>query len=175
MAEIKGTGDLVPDLPEPHGQSAQTAPTVAIVVASPSRPSEYLGQDLAADYSGIVLASRQVVLNDAAVSALNSHMLTLREGKKQAESELLIERAQNKTLTGRASDAEKDVAVLQTKLSAERESSSTRVFLNALGGAAVGFMPYAYDKTGAIGALVVGLFGGALLLKAWRSQTGGQP
>ncbi len=176
MVEPTGKGALVPELPEMHGQTAQTAPTVVqtlAIVSVPPPSNQYLGQDIAADYSGLVQESGELVLNRAAVSAFNSHMMTLKEARLQAECLSAAERTKNDALSLRATDAERDVAVLKSRLESERQNSSLRLVLNALGGAAVGFIPYSYDKGGIGGGLVVACFGAVLLVAAWVHRSDG--
>jgi hypothetical protein len=176
MVETAGSGELVPELPELEGQTAQTAPTITQSVIVVARtPSQYLGQDIAADYSGLVQESGEIRFDRAAVSLINSHLISLKEAKLQAEQACAEERTKNTTLTTRATDAEKQAAVLDTKLTSERQNSSLRLVFNALGGVALGVVPFASDKAGLAGGLLAGAFGIALLIAAWAFRSRVKP
>jgi hypothetical protein len=85
MVEHTGSGELIPDVSAISG-TAQTASTV-VLTAPPPVSGDYLGRNMAADYSGLVQSSQEVVLNAAAVSALNANHLALTAGKERAERE----------------------------------------------------------------------------------------
>lgn len=118
---------------------------------------------MAADLSGIAQSSEPAMLSPLVVSLINSHHITLEKGKVAAEREAQSERLNAKDLRDRLATAETGREVLRERLEGIQSASKQTVVLSGIGGAAFGFVPYAYDKTNTIGALVMGLIGIALL------------
>ena len=121
MVEHTGSGELIPDVSSISG-TAQTASTLIATAPKPAA-GEYLGRDMAADYSGLVQSSQQVILNAAAVSALNAHQLTILAARDRAERDARSERLQNNSLRDRLAAAETEREVLRERLSAEQKAA----------------------------------------------------
>jgi hypothetical protein len=177
MVEHTGSGELIPDVSSISG-TAQTASTLIATAPKPAA-GEYLGRDMAADFSGLVQSSTQEInLNAAAVSALNAHQLTILAARDRAELDAQSERLRNNSLRDRLSTTETEREVLRERLSAEQRAAGEKQGaadkdgnLKVVIGAVFGFIPFAYEKAGAAGAVVMGVIGLALLLIARNSRT----
>jgi hypothetical protein len=170
---MEGTPDQ--DIPTPPVEAtAQTAPSVFSTQPNPKIQSqEYLGQNLAVDISDMVRATGEVVLHPIAVAAINSWTQSLGDARDEAEAQLKTERERTRDLAQRLAGANQQTAVLEERLNGLRaqikdaqETASLRNVFYALGGAAVGLIPFAADKGGWVGGIVAAVFGVALLQAA---------
>ena len=178
----KGTGEAAPmtgttsdDIPDPNIEAAaQTAVTPAEAAANlpiPRIQQTFLGQDLSADLSDMVQESGRLVFGRLTVSAFNAVLKSAVTSKERAEDQLEEERRRSQDLSERLSTAEQERAVLQERLRGARESGTLRTITNTLGGAAVGLIPFAAEKSGWVGGIIAGVFGVALLIGTFAHKS----
>jgi hypothetical protein len=165
------TTQPIPAMPEPQAgardQRAATEQEAHIKYPVAPLTEVLIGRDRPASLAGMAAESDQIMFNRVSIVALNAAMGMVQKGKEEAVSELKAERQRANDFQARLAEAEKKVAVLATKVTAERDSSSLRFVVNSVGSVALGIAPYAFDKLGAGAAIVTGLLGAVLLVSAW--------
>lgn len=165
MTDEKRTED-VPELPDmPREEKTQTVGTATLILREKS--DDILGRDIAADLSGMAASSTEVPLNRALVSSINYVMASQKGAMERAEEHAKAKEAECVALRAEAKAASIEVASLKATLAGLRESSGLRAVINTLSGVVLGLTPFAYDKGGFWGAVVVAAVGVVLIGVAW--------
>jgi hypothetical protein len=134
----------------------------------------HLGQSLAADYSGLLPVTKSdVSFGKVAITALNSNLFYQKNRIEQLEAALHEAKSDSDAWRERAAAAERDTVlrdakqmVVEKTLRLTLHATRFHQFVNAFGGALLGFTPSVADKNPTL-AIGVGGAGVALVLGAW--------
>ena len=162
-------------LPDAENQRAATADEQRAVVESASKAGSVLGKDIAVDLTSFVSGHEDVPFSPAAVAFCNALLYALKDSKDRTERELTDERQRLDESRDQAAKAEKDAAVFKAERDAARREGNVRQIVGTVGGAILGFIPFADDKAGFVGALIAGIAGLALTVGAWMLRQRADP
>jgi hypothetical protein len=173
-----GTQAVLAELTADAGAAGQRAPSEAELKAD-ARPDAktadlHLGQNLAADYSGLLPVTKaDVPFGKIAIAALNSNLFYQKNRIDQLEIALREAKSDSDVWRERATQAERDAALRDAKqmlvektLRLTLHATRFHQFVNAFGGALLGFTPLVGEKNPTL-AIGVGVAGAALVLGAW--------
>jgi hypothetical protein len=172
-----GPEAVLAELTAEAGAAGQRAPTEAELngtAAYPQAGEQHRGQNLAADYSGLLpLAKSDVAFGKTVITALNSNLFYQKNRIEQLEAALSQAKTDGDTWRERAAQAERDAAVrdaqhmlVEKTLRLTLHATRFHQFVNVFGGALLGFTPIIADHNSTL-AIGVGVAGAAIVLGAW--------